>query len=715
MKHTTKNTLLILSVIMCHFLTGQTTGSFTLACPEKTLIVTLPGVTSFPLIHSANLVVVPPGASITTITPTPPANTTLAETLHSAAIRITVEPGCTLTAGENSTFLPSENSLVVPLPQPPAQPSPIVNTAVSEQSCTIDHCLELDFCDRTCKSCFQQELEALDLKKGDFFTLRVRNVNPLTHSLKVTTRNDTFKVGEEPPILAEFLDIGKLSAIAANIKNINLTPSVKEVTTTLNETASASEKAALTVLKNLDQNSQRKLDSLLVRPGISLKAFGDYLDEKKIAPMVQEIFIERHILFDTKSQIENLADEIEAHIDTINDCYNHSVLNTYRSYIDCNTQLNSDCFATYDCHCLKDIPKQISAIQIKKRKLIALLRPEIQKNKSDEDLKKHYEELLKEIESELYFNSYFEKVHAKAYTNFLIANNIGLMSDYYSFPIQVQGDELELKIDIVPRGKPAKKEDNENKEEEKKESTSQSVTMDSHSPVTININTASVTPGAERTGTNSPQQEDGEDDKPSSSDRFSESDLKIEMPTSDFEWHLNYRYRINQAFYGFSAGFFVDRLGDEQFVSQAVSYDDPATKYKIVAEDFNRTTYGVMGAVNVGRYFNRHCDGFYQFFAGPGLSVEPKLNPRLLIGGGIGLGNGNKFSINAGLSIGKANVLSRSMSTEAHYLTAPEINYVSVTKASPFFSILYIFEVRKAKKAESSEKEKEENESKDSK
>ena len=164
------------------------------------------------------------------------------------------------------------------------------------------------------------------------------------------------------------------------------------------------------------------------------------------------------------------------------------------------------------------------------------------------------------------------------------------------------------------------------------------------------------------------------------------------MPLGVREYHLNYKYRTNLGWYGFSAGFFADGLSDDLYTNRPVDPLDPNTKYNVKKENTNDSyKYGVMASVNGGGYFCRKSDWFYQVFAGPGLSIETKLQPRLLIGGGFGCGGTNKFSINGGVAIGQVQRLSSAINLSAEYSVQQTNLYYTTNAIKPFVSVNYVF------------------------
>lgn len=98
-----------------------------------------------------------------------------------------------------------------------------------------------------------------------------------------------------------------------------------------------------------------------------------------------------------------------------------------------------------------------------------------------------------------------------------------------------------------------------------------------------------------------------------------------------------------------------------------------------------------MASVNGGFYPCLKHNWFLHCFAGPGLSVETTLQTRLLIGGGVGFGEANRFSINGGIAIGNVKRLSNAFDQKASY-TVPQTDiYYSTMAVKPFIAINYVF------------------------
>src|SRR5665213_2277239 len=214
--------------------------------------------------------------------------------------------------------------------------------------------------------------------------------------------------------------------------------------------------------------------------------------------------------------------------------------------------------------------------------------------------------------------------------------------------------------------------------------------MRNQSPVTVNINTDTKTtptptpaagakatdPGAGKTAAAAPAKKDSS----GTQDILSSDELKVSMPLAAREYHLNYKYRTSLFWYGFSTGFFADWLHDDNYINKPVTPNSSTTTYMLVQQSAKKNSpsqYGIIASVNGGLYFSKKHDWFGQVFEGPGLSIQTKLQPCLLIGGGVGCGSTNKFSVNAGMVIGQVQRLSADLDT-GHATAAPQtISYYS--------------------------------------
>jgi hypothetical protein len=511
-------------------------------------------------------------------------------------------------------------------------------------------CLTMDFCDFNCgnTNAFYKNLDSLSLKKGEFFTLIINHINPYRYNIKVTVQNDTFGAGQEPALFTQFMDISTLGDIAGALINLK-EPSISQ--------------------------GPKEFKDKQKGEGETRPIIGDLEEKLKIASL--------------KAKIIQMADSIEINYLQINDCYTSSSVRIYQAQTDCFHLLNKKCFEEKLCTCADaDQKKAIKSIADIKRRLIVNINELVRIKGIDSA---GAASLKKELQEKKYSTGYLNSIYLKTYSNFLIAENTELLSTYTSFPIQVQGDLLELKIDITPKGSGAKE---EKKEDKDKEGTTNTLT--SQSPVTVNINPDKPAIAAKPGDKPDPKADSGKKED-STEELHSADELKVTMPAAAREYHLSYKYRTGKMFYGFSSGFFMDGLKDDLYSNKPTDPNNPATEYTLVKEKQELPgKFGVMASVNAGRYVRKSL--FLQVFGGPGLSVETKLQPRLLMGVGFGSGEKNKFSFNTGAAIGQVKRLSGIVDPNISYAVPQTDIYYMANTVSWFVSVNYVFDFRKEAK-----------------
>lgn len=539
------------------------------------------------------------------------------------------------------------------------------------------HCIELNICDiNSCSTTFAQNLTSLNLKKRDLLSVTIRGVNPYLYDIRVTAKNDTLKAGTPPPLFSEFMDISKLGAIAANLNSLTATVALPPPTMNTMQKNGLSGDEFIKISDDYTLSDSIKVRQLLQ---IGTSEFSPFV--KNGSEIIFNLFIEKKTVDSSKDEIYKLAGEVNTLHNDIKEYYNNSVLSIYNAKLDCITK--KKCFEEAQCDTQKKIKPTIPELEKKRVNLYDKIQTQLSKPSISLELKKFYEDIQKEITKVEYEKAYLNTVYAKAYTNFNIAEDMVRISTYNSLPIQVQGDKFELKIDITPKksttqsSEATKKVENKANDENQKNVT----TFSNQSPITININTDTkpLTPDSNSTTKKV-------ESKPT-------VDMSLNTPVGILEYHLNYKFRTTSAFYGFSTGFFVDWLHDDQYVNKPVDPNNPNTQYNIVKERREKndpSKYGIMATVNIGTYL---CKSrfFLQLFTGPGLSIEQKIQPRLLIGGGFGFGDFNKFSVNGGVAIGQVKKISNVIDLGQQY-SIPQTNiYTSTTKTNLFIAISYVF------------------------
>jgi hypothetical protein len=533
---------------------------------------------------------------------------------------------------------------------------------MSSQSQVIEKCIEFDFCSRECNQSFNASLKGLNLKKGDFFAVKIKNINPYRYNISVSTKHDTIKMGNQPELFTGLMDVTKLGDLIAKISE-----SLPKVTL-------PKELESLGTFGTGDKN-----DSKLKK--LELKQVEEKRNEK----------IEDPAWIEFKAELIK-AKEIYDAYQKIETCYYNSSLYILNKQVDCfSTMPNKDCFLKFDCNCVTaDIKTEIDEI-IKKKAEIFMKINELTPPLRD-DLSKAYEALKKELLSSKYSSSYLNAIHAKAYSNYLIAENIDHVSNYYTMPIQVQGDFIELKIDITPKAaktEPGKKEEKSENKSSADSTTKNINNLNNQTPFSININTADKAV-AKESGEKDEKDKEGEP----ASDVVTSDALKITMPEAVNEWHLSYKCRTNNWFFGVGSGFFIDWLQDEKYANKPVDPLNTNTQYILVKENnASSNKYGVFSTINVGRYWNSNEKFFTQLMVGPGITIEKNAQPRLLIGLGIGGGDQHQISLNGGLAFGQVQKLSNAFDLKQNYAVAQENIYFTSIGVKPFIAVNYVFNI----------------------
>ncbi len=471
-----------------------------------------------------------------------------------------------------------------------------------------ENCITLDFCQSSCTSSdnIYSSLDNLKLKKGDYFIIKIINVNPYRYSIKIQTKNDTFKVSEPPKLFMEFMDANTLTSMLGSLAG--LAPTGTQHTQNL------------------------------------------------------------------KARIEDSVSVLEQRYAAIRNCNNSSIMDMLYRNIDCASSTNTVCFPPATCTCLPGLEDNTQKI-IRNRSfllkridsLIAAIGSQTNIAGFSPDVMNNYKTISSELKSGSFSDVYINQVRGKTYSNFLVSANIQNLSTYYSHPIQVRGDEFELSIEITPKSNGAS---------EKKDETKAQIhnSMDSHSPITINVGTLTPASATQPSGTSAKAVEE----------------FSLTAPVAVKTLFVNYRFRTSGAWYGYSLGFFVDGLYDESKTYETFSKDNGDTAYRIIDEGNPvRIKFGALATVGGGWYFGQSTC-FLHFFAGPGITFEVKPQPRLFFGAGFGFGERNRISLNGGVAIGQVKRLSSTQQGQ-EFNAPPTPIYVSQNSIAPFFALLYTF------------------------
>lgn len=167
------------------------------------------------------------------------------------------------------------------------------------------------------------------------------------------------------------------------------------------------------------------------------------------------------------------------------------------------------------------------------------------------------------------------------------------------------------------------------------------------------------------------------------------------LPT--YETSLLFPTKEKRVFWGVSTGFYFASLKKDEFsllgTSVPTSDTTSITLYTLVDEEISDDEYGMAAMIKTGYTFFPDFDIpiAIQAGIGPGVRIAHKLQPRFLIGGGVGFGDEHKFLIDFGFIMGPVDRLSNAYKVEKEYNVKPEGLMVSETESGTYWSISYLF------------------------
>ncbi len=146
---------------------------------------------------------------------------------------------------------------------------------------------------------------------------------------------------------------------------------------------------------------------------------------------------------------------------------------------------------------------------------------------------------------------------------------------------------------------------------------------------------------------------------------------------------------------GASFGFFVSGLHDEAYsvLKTTTQVNDSTTKdeFTLVSESPGKAEFGASALF----MFGRKCEGRdwlgYHFALGPGVAIGDKARARLLIGPGLSFGRKHMLMVTAGAVFGHVQRLSTVYAVDGKYTERPEDPTTTRLKGSGFFSLGYLF------------------------
>jgi len=140
---------------------------------------------------------------------------------------------------------------------------------------------------------------------------------------------------------------------------------------------------------------------------------------------------------------------------------------------------------------------------------------------------------------------------------------------------------------------------------------------------------------------------------------------------------------------GTGASFYFAGLIDENYSVLKTINAAGDTISRLAKEDDG---IGEIGSAVLFRFgkLNKNGEFGYHFTVGPGISLNNKPKPRLLIGGGLSCGKTHALAFDGGLVAGFVNKLSNAYTLDQDYIQIEEPT-VTALKASWFFSVGYIY------------------------
>lgn len=147
---------------------------------------------------------------------------------------------------------------------------------------------------------------------------------------------------------------------------------------------------------------------------------------------------------------------------------------------------------------------------------------------------------------------------------------------------------------------------------------------------------------------------------------------------------------IKNDFWGGSTNFFYSNLYDRGYSSISEVNSNQDTIFKIKEENIATWQFGVAAMVNYGRKFSNDSKNSWNIGIGPGAVIGNKIEPRLLIGGGIAFAGNNRFLLNGGIIIGPTEVKSNTVDLSKEYIERPTDMTISKNQVGGFISLGYL-------------------------
>ena len=150
-------------------------------------------------------------------------------------------------------------------------------------------------------------------------------------------------------------------------------------------------------------------------------------------------------------------------------------------------------------------------------------------------------------------------------------------------------------------------------------------------------------------------------------------------------------------YWSVGVSFFGSNLYDERYSSKSFAVNDSVRNYELVKEDKQKHEIGISAMIRFGTKFEKK-DGSVTNFGihgtlGPGITIEEKIKPRLLLGGGFTIGDKHNFALDFGGILGYVERLSNAYSSSNNNFLDIKPENVTISKLDIgfFLSLGYLF------------------------
>ncbi len=152
---------------------------------------------------------------------------------------------------------------------------------------------------------------------------------------------------------------------------------------------------------------------------------------------------------------------------------------------------------------------------------------------------------------------------------------------------------------------------------------------------------------------------------------------------------------VDRTYGGMSLGFFIGGLHDEAYSTlkktTAVNDSTDVSTYTLVEEEPGSIEFGASALFITGRKFANTDRVGYHFAFGPGVAISDKVRARLLFGPGLSFGRKHMLMLNVGGILGYTQQLANNYTSDGIYSEKPEDVTVARLNTSLFVSLGYMF------------------------